>query len=66
MSNEWFEIAYINDDEAVLHGQIVENGEERRVRVLLSIDQRCAIEALQAKHDRELASLVREYAALSA
>lgn len=63
MSNEWFDIAYINHDEAILHGQIADERGEREVRVSLTKEQVRAVEDLNFKHQMEMNKLLRGWAA---
>lgn len=68
MESEWFDIAYINFDEAILHGRIDEGEDEERVRrertirVVLNEDQKRAVEDLNFKHEREMKKLLRGFA----
>jgi SNF2 family DNA or RNA helicase len=65
MSDEWFEVAYINFDEAILHGQkrgvLDEYGvrSEERVRVVLTDEQKRAVEDLNERHRDEMNALLR-------
>jgi len=68
MSSEWFDIAYINYDEAILHGRINEGRDEfgcmkeREVRVVLTEAQKDAIVDLNERHCREREALLRTMA----
>lgn len=59
MSEDWFEVAYINFDEAILHG----NTADRSVRVVLSDEQKRAVENLNERHRDEMQRLLRGMAA---
>lgn len=69
MSEEWFDVAYINFGEAILHGRIVDGWDENRVRkerevrVILSAEQKRAIEDMNTKHQLEMQRLLRGFAA---
>lgn len=63
MSNEWFEIAYINFAEAILHGQMVgEDGKEVEVRKVLSDEQKAIIIEINERHRDELNAVLRSMA----
>jgi hypothetical protein len=65
MSDEWFDVAVINGEIYILHGQIVHvdlNDQTRTpspVYVTLDFMQQDQIETLQAKHDRKMKALLR-------
>lgn len=62
MSNEWFELAWINFTKAILHGQYVgEDGSSMEIEQVLSDDQREAVYALNERHDDELKALLRSF-----
>jgi hypothetical protein len=64
MPEEYFDIAYINFDEAILHGRIMGGRDEQgfrreiAVRVTLDDDQMASIEALNERHRREMDRLL--------
>ena len=68
MPEDYFEVAYINFDEAILHGrargEIDASGvrKEREVRIVLSAEQKRAIEDMNSRHQREMQKLLREMA----
>jgi hypothetical protein len=60
MSNEWFDVAVINGEIYILHGQIVgKDGMEQQVYVTMNHPQMEAVDALQAKQDAEMKTLLR-------
>lgn len=63
MSNEWFEIAWINFTKAILHGQIVDGEVEREIEIVLTDEQREQVYGLNAKHEAEMSRLLRSFAA---
>jgi hypothetical protein len=62
MSEEWFEVAYINFDEAILHGQIVVDRAQQEVRKVLSIAEKDRIVEMNERHQREMQKLLRSMA----
>lgn len=69
MESEWFDVAYINYDEAILHGRVNAGrgadgvNIEHDVRVVLTDEQKRDIEALNFKHQCERKALLRTMAA---
>lgn len=67
MSEKWLDVAYINIEEAILHGRIMEGHgdarKEREVRVELTELQKGAIDTLGAAHDLAMQRLLRSFAA---
>ena len=62
MSNEWFELAWINFTKAILHGQYVDaDGSAIEIEQVLTDDQREKVYALNEKWDSELKSLLRSF-----
>ena len=62
MSNEWFELAWINFTKAILHGQYIgANGSEVQLEQVLTDDQRERVYALNERHDDELKALLRSF-----
>lgn len=65
MPEDWFEVAYINFDEAILHGRAVAGRDEfgvrheRQIRRVLTDDEKRRIEDLNSKHQVEMQSLLR-------
>lgn len=68
MPEEYFDIAYINFDEAILHGRITDGRDEfgcrkeKIVRKPLSDDQKRQIEDMNFKHQNEMQALLRSFA----
>ena len=64
MPEEYFDVAIINFDEAILHGRVTAGRDEygcrleRDVRITLDEHQKGAIEEMQARHHDELQSLL--------
>lgn len=69
MENEWLEIAYINFSKAILHGRIQRGrdahgvGIEEDVEIVLTEQEKAAVEALNYAHDREMRNLLRGFVA---
>ena len=62
MSNEWFDLAWINFAKAILHGQYVAaDGAEVQVEQVLTNEQREQVYSLNEKHDSELKALLRSF-----
>lgn len=59
MTDEWYEIAWINFTKAILHGCI---GEGNEVEKVLSFDERERVYDLNEKHRQEMNALLRELA----
>lgn len=63
MPEEWFDVAYINFDEAILHGRMRDDTAEHRVlrnvRVTLNEEQKRSIEDLNSRHQHEMNKLLR-------
>lgn len=63
MSNEWFDIAWINFTKAILHGQFVDaEGKEHEVETTLSDGQREAVYDMNERHAQEMKALLRSMA----
>lgn len=69
MSEEWFDVAYINFDEAILHGRMTEGMDEfrvwreRDVRQVLTDDQKRSIEEMNMTHQSAMQKLLRSFVA---
>jgi hypothetical protein len=64
VSNEWFEIAWINFTKAILHGQYVDDdGTIKEAEQVLTVDQREAVYALNERHADEMTTLLRSFIA---
>lgn len=61
MSNEWFELAWINFTKAILHGQYLDNGVEREIEQVLTDDQREQVYALNERHEARMKALLRSF-----
>ncbi len=68
MPEEWFEVAYINFDKAILHGRVSDGFDEfrcrkeRMIEQVLTEEQKKQIEDLNFKHDNEMQQLLRGFA----
>lgn len=68
MENEWFEIAYINFNKAILHGRVQRGRDkfgvniEQEIEIVLSESEKSAICDLIAKHERALRKVYRAIA----
>lgn len=72
MPEEWFEVAYINFDKAILHGRIMKNQiistgsmaavrVERYVEQVLTDEQKRQIEDLNSDHELAMQKLLRSF-----
>lgn len=67
MPEEWFNVAHINFDKAILHGRITAGIDEHRVRIeaqveqVLTDEQREAIADLESKHNQEMQRLLGSF-----
>jgi DNA-binding MarR family transcriptional regulator len=60
VSDEWFDVAFINEDEAIVHGRRADGS---RIRVSLTAEQRAELEALVDNHHRALQHMLESFAA---
>ena len=76
MPEEWFEVAYINYDKAILHGRVMEMvkpdhpalnraffRKERMIEQVLTEEQKDAIVDLNEKHQDEMQKLLKSFVA---
>ena len=65
MENEWLDLAYINYEKVIMHGQIIEIVDciSRSVQIeqVLTQEQKELIEDLNYKHEREMRKLLRSF-----
>ena len=73
MPEEWFEVAYINFDKAVLHGRVMEEmaekhgtfirgvKRERYVEQVLTDEQKRQIEDMNEDHQEAMQKLLRSF-----
>ena len=67
MPEEWFDVAYINFDEAILHGRARDGRDEfgvnreRDVRVTLTDAQKRQIEDMNSDHQMAMQKLLRSF-----
>ena len=61
MESEWFDIAYINFDEAILHGQIRTEAGEREVRHVLSREEKEMVVDMNERHRAEMKKLLKGF-----
>ena len=66
MENEWLELAYINFDKVILHGQLTKVDArpiavERQIEQVLTQEQRREAKDLRLKHEREMLELLRSF-----
>jgi hypothetical protein len=68
MPEEYFDVAYINHNKAVLHGRVRAGRDadgcsvERYVEIVLTDEQKCEIERLNCRHDTIMQNLLRSFA----
>lgn len=67
MPEEWFDLAYINFDKAILHGRITAGRDEFGVRreaeieQVLTDEQKDAVQELKIKHNDEMNALLSSF-----
>ena len=66
MAGEWFDVAYINFDKAIMHGRVMfknDNGfrEERYIEQQLTEEQKSQIEDLNFERDMAMQKLLRSF-----
>lgn len=62
MENEWLEIAYINYEKAIMHGQIAESDYTTvQIEQVLTQEQKNQVYDLNEKHEREMRALLRSF-----
>ena len=62
MSNEWFDLAWINFTKAILHGQYLDaGGSEVQIEQTLTYEQREQVYALNDRHADEMKQLLRSF-----
>ncbi len=73
MPEEWFEVAYINYDKAILHGRVrvpvlISNGqyfhnthEPRDIEQVLTDEQKNAIVDMNERHQDEMQALLKSF-----
>lgn len=66
MPEEWFDVAYINFDKAIMHGRVMFTNEEgfrqeRYIEQVLTPSQKGALESLQSAHDLETQRLLKSF-----
>lgn len=67
MPEEWFEVAYINFDKAILHGHAKAGKDEfgcsieRSIEQELTPEQRTQVENLSSKHYRQMQALLSSF-----
>lgn len=66
MENEWLELAYINLDKVIMHGQI-DNGivdmisQTVQIEQVLTQEQKNQVYDLNERHEREMRKLLRSF-----
>lgn len=71
MENEWLDVAYINYDKVIMHGQIVQKQQhegfyisgEVQIEQVLTQEQKEKVYDLNFKHGREMRSLLKSFVA---
>lgn len=74
MPEEWFEVAYINYDKAILHGRVMEMvkpdhpalnqaffRKEREIEQVLTEEQKNAIVDMNERHQDEMQALLKSF-----
>lgn len=68
MPEEWFDVAYINFDKAILHGRMTAGRDaegcrtEREIEIVLNDDQKREIEDMNTEHQQAMQRLLRSFA----
>ena len=64
MENKWLELAYINFDKIIMHGQIAESDYTTvQIEQTLTPEQKRQVDDLFFKHEREMQKLLRSFVA---
>jgi hypothetical protein len=61
MNNEWLEIAWINFNKAIMHGQYMDGSTERKVEQTLTPDQVDKVQDMNQKHADEILKMLRGF-----
>jgi len=61
MNNEWFDIAWINLDKVILHGQYVDQGVERQIECTLTAEQVAEVHAMNQRQKDAMDGLLRSF-----
>lgn len=61
MENEFYDIAWINIDKAILHGNCRRGGQETTIEMVLTNDQRDKVYDLNERHARETKELLSSF-----
>lgn len=61
MENEWLDIACINHEKYIVHGQIRLDGCDRTVERTLTPEQKREVDDLFFKHEREMRALLKGF-----
>ena len=62
MENEWLDIACINHEKYIVHGQIeVDNYQTVQIEQLLTQEQKKQVDDLFFKHEREMRALLKGF-----
>lgn len=62
MENEWLDLAYINYEKVIMHGQIAESDYTTvQIEQVLTQEQKREVEDLNFKHEREMRALLRSF-----
>lgn len=69
MENEWLDLAYINYEKVIMHGQVIKREQhgdfrmsgEVQIEQVLTQEQKELVEDLNFKHEREMRALLRSF-----
>lgn len=62
MENEWLDLAYINYEKVIMHGQIAESDYTTvQIEQVLTQEQKELVEDLNFKQEREMRKLLRSF-----
>lgn len=61
MENEWLDIACINHEKYIVHGQLRLDGCDRTIERTLTPEQKCEVDDLIWKQEREMRELLRSF-----
>ena len=62
MENEWSDIACLNHEKYIMHGQIeVDNYQTIQIEQVLTPEEKSQVDDLLFKHEREMLSLLKSF-----
>jgi hypothetical protein len=62
LENEWLDIACINHEKYIVHGQLSTiDGQTQQIEQTLTPEQKCKVDDLFFKHEREMRELLKSF-----